>query len=348
MPDDSDLLTDLLKSVSRSFYLSLRILPAPLRRTMSIGYLLARAADTIADTEIIRREKRIEYLESFRQQAEVANVELPLFREIGRSLTGHQNIPEEKILLERLEEAARLLDHTSGEDRDQLRFVLCGLITGMIQDLEHFPGNSPEQLRAFESTDQLDAYTYHAAGIVGEFWTAVCRSHLPALGAWDQTQMKESGIRFGKGLQLVNVLKDTPRDLKNGRCYYPVSLLKQAGLSPSDLLNPESGQKFTTVENQMIGMALEHFEAADGYILAIPRSEVRLRLACIWPLWIGLKTLGLIAGKRGLLAPELNLKISRAEVYQIIGQSLAAVCSNSMVHGYTTRLMHEVAGRIGQ
>ena len=40
----------LLRGVSRSFYLSIRLLPAPLRRPIAVAYLLARAADTLADT----------------------------------------------------------------------------------------------------------------------------------------------------------------------------------------------------------------------------------------------------------------------------------------------------------
>src|SRR6476469_924726 len=40
----------ILASVSRSFYLSIRILPKKLRDPVSLGYLLARASDTIADT----------------------------------------------------------------------------------------------------------------------------------------------------------------------------------------------------------------------------------------------------------------------------------------------------------
>ncbi len=45
-----DLRGPVLRSVSRSFYLSLRILPAALREPLSLAYLLARATDTIADT----------------------------------------------------------------------------------------------------------------------------------------------------------------------------------------------------------------------------------------------------------------------------------------------------------
>src|SRR2546430_5311660 len=40
----------ILASVSRSFYLSIRLLPKKLRDPVSLGYLLARASDTIADT----------------------------------------------------------------------------------------------------------------------------------------------------------------------------------------------------------------------------------------------------------------------------------------------------------
>src|SRR4051812_35966627 len=48
----------LLRGVSRSFYLSIRVLPKPLRGPVAIGYLLARAADTLADTGRLSVEQR--------------------------------------------------------------------------------------------------------------------------------------------------------------------------------------------------------------------------------------------------------------------------------------------------
>src|SRR5437763_15644859 len=42
--------TAILRSVSRSFYLSVRLLPAQLREPVALAYLLARATDTVADT----------------------------------------------------------------------------------------------------------------------------------------------------------------------------------------------------------------------------------------------------------------------------------------------------------
>ena len=53
----------LLKEVSRSFYISVRFLPKRIRLTIALGYLLARASDTIADTNHLPPSERIRVLE---------------------------------------------------------------------------------------------------------------------------------------------------------------------------------------------------------------------------------------------------------------------------------------------
>src|SRR5213082_791384 len=58
----STLRSSILARVSRSFYLSIRLLPKKLRDPVSIGYLLARASDTIADTTDLPIELRTEKL----------------------------------------------------------------------------------------------------------------------------------------------------------------------------------------------------------------------------------------------------------------------------------------------
>src|SRR5437762_12501607 len=52
----------ILARVSRSFYLSIRLLPKKLRDPVSLGYLLARAADTIADITVLQVALRTEKL----------------------------------------------------------------------------------------------------------------------------------------------------------------------------------------------------------------------------------------------------------------------------------------------
>src|ERR1700745_2322725 len=58
----SSLRGPILRQVSRSFYLSIFLLPKKLRDPVSLGYLLARASDTIADTTELPIELRTEKL----------------------------------------------------------------------------------------------------------------------------------------------------------------------------------------------------------------------------------------------------------------------------------------------
>ena len=67
---DRRLLGEVLKGVSRSFYLSIRVLPSGIREPVGVAYLLARAADTIADTRALPPSQRLQSLLLFRQQVE--------------------------------------------------------------------------------------------------------------------------------------------------------------------------------------------------------------------------------------------------------------------------------------
>ena len=66
----------LLASVSRSFYLTLKALPRELREPISLAYLLARTADTIADTASVPAQVRIECLNDFESLVQSSNDEV--------------------------------------------------------------------------------------------------------------------------------------------------------------------------------------------------------------------------------------------------------------------------------
>src|SRR5205085_10519993 len=106
VPDASTLFS-LLKQVSRSFYLTLRLLPAPIRSQIGLAYLLARATDTVADTRAIPLESRLATLSALRarilgQTAEPLS--LNLFVERGGNDSSTVPSPAERLLLQRLEE----------------------------------------------------------------------------------------------------------------------------------------------------------------------------------------------------------------------------------------------------
>ena len=133
-----------------------------------------------------------------------------------------------------------MLEASPEDDRTRIQSVVVTLTRGMEMDLTTFPSEESGRVVALKGPDELDSYTYYVAGCVGEFWTAMTLAHTPPLKHWDAPHMSELGVRFGKALQLTNVLRDVPKDLRNGRCYLPESELVQVGLTPEELLDPST------------------------------------------------------------------------------------------------------------
>jgi farnesyl-diphosphate farnesyltransferase len=339
MPAADDLLVGVLKPVSRSFYLSVAILPRDLREPIGLGYLLARAADTVADTRLIARPQRIAHLETLRRAYAGDDVDVTGLASACAPLQAHA---AERHLLERTREVIARVRALPGDDRARVQTVLATITSGMLFDLTRFPGEDAATLGALETMDDLDQYTYLVAGCVGEFWTAIHLAHRPRLRGWNPAIAIPRGIRFGKALQMTNVLRDVPADLRTGRCYLPARELSAVGLRPSDLLDPSSAAKVRPLLGRLLGLTLEHYDIAWEYTLAIPRREFRMRLACAWPLLIGLGTLAELAAHPDPLAPDRPAKLSRAAVRGILARSAITVWSNRALAREAARLRRRV------
>jgi farnesyl-diphosphate farnesyltransferase len=317
MAMSSELLTSLLKDVSRSFYLTMRILPAAIRPQISLAYLLARASDTIADTEVIPMESRRLSLAELRRRIMGESAARLDFGRLAQS----QALPAEKILLERCEEALQVLAGFAVADQQRIREVLDIIISGQDLDLRRFAMAGAQQITALETDAELDDYTYRVAGCVGEFWTRTCRASLFPNAHLDDDVLLQNAVRFGKGLQLVNILRDLPVDLRKGRCYLPTQELAKAGLSPADLLLPANEPRFNALYQRYLARAEAHLAAGWNYTNSLPRSEVRVRLACAWPILIGIRTLRKLH-KENILDPTQRIKVSRADIRSLIVRSI--------------------------
>src|SRR3954471_9616676 len=121
MATHDGLLGDLLKQVSRSFHLSLTILPRPLREPLGLAYLLARAADTVADTRLIARAERMRHLETLRR----AYAGLAADGGGGaQAAAPRQAEAAERTLLERVEAILARVARLPGRDQSGVRGVL--------------------------------------------------------------------------------------------------------------------------------------------------------------------------------------------------------------------------------
>jgi farnesyl-diphosphate farnesyltransferase len=319
------LLRDLLKRVSRLFYTTLVVVPGDVRDQVGLAYLFARAADTIADTELIDRPRRLGFLNRLREQFVGDQIDWAQIRTIQQAMGPLQQDSAERMLLERLDECFRFLLTCSSDDRHRIQRVMTTLTQGMEMDLSTFPGVSVADLTAIKTLDDLDRYTYHVAGCVGEFWTSLMRAHRKALANWDVQRMSEVGVRFGKGLQLTNIVKDMAHDLQKGRCYIPEMMLTEAGLKPQDLLDQNNLPRFRPVLSTLVRLAVEHLDQGWLYTMTIPRSETRLRLSCMWPILFAGESLKLVMNSPELLNPAVKVKIPRSKVYQIMAMTTGTV-----------------------
>ncbi|HZQ93182.1 MAG TPA: phytoene/squalene synthase family protein [Terriglobales bacterium] len=311
-------LNELLRGTSRSFYLTLRVLPAAVRPQISLAYLLARTADTIADTDALPLDQRLAALREFREA--ILDSAPPHSFD---SFAAQQASQAEKTLLQRPPEALAALSRLSQPDQQLIREVLSTIISGQELDLLRFGANKGGAGAALDTDAELDDYTYRVAGCVGEFWTRLCRAHLFPRAPLNDEQLIADGVRFGKGLQLVNVLRDLPADLANGRCYLPRESLRAAGLEPATLLAPENEAKFVPLYRGHLDIAEQHLSAGWRYTTTLPYGQFRVRLACAWPILIGLKTIQKLRASSVAQIRE-RVKISRGEVRAIVARSLLA------------------------
>jgi farnesyl-diphosphate farnesyltransferase len=307
----------LLKDVSRSFYLTLRVLPSGIRPQIGLAYLLARATDTIADTDLVGLAGRMDALKALRERIlgrRAEPVDLSL-------LARQQGTPAERILLQRIEEAVTLLNRFDPPDRERIRSVVETITSGQELDLQRFGGAAAPNVIALQTDAELDDYTYRVAGCVGEFWTRMCCAHLFKPRTVDEVFLLKAGIRFGQGLQLVNILRDLPADFKTGRCYIPSQALARVGLQPSDLLNTSAEARFKPLYLSYLQRAEQHLAEGWAYTHAMPRTYPRMRLACAWPLLIGQKTIQKLRVSN-VLDGTARIKITRPEIRRILAKTI--------------------------
>lgn len=308
-------LDSILKGVSRSFYLTLRFLPRSVRPQISLAYLIARAADTVADTNIIPVEHRIQTLKSIRDSVLAESVESNFLLGVIDK-TSVDFSADEKSLLENFEKVMAVYTHFSAQDKELIKKVIADITTGQELDLLRFSNASKDNIVALNDDDELNEYTFYVAGTVGEFWTRMCYSHVIREEYINQYVIENLGIEYGKGLQLINILRDLPFDLRKGRCYIPIQSLKKLNLQPSDLLDVNNEEKFRPLYNHYLNVAAEYLNAGIGYILSIPRRYFRLCFVTALPLLIGIKTIEKLLDCK-ILSGE-KIKISRSTVRKLM------------------------------
>jgi len=286
----------LVKGVSRSFYLTLRLLPSNIREVISLGYLLARASDTIADTANLNWERRRECLGIYNDDCIKGKASPDLLKVVAESFT-QQKHKGERILMAQMESVLSAINVFSLEEQEILKKLIETIIQGQLWDLEYFQGR--DRIKAVKSEEQLDHYTYQVAGCVGEFWTLVLVHH-GYLSLSQKDQMVIKGVNYGKGLQLTNIVRDIGEDFANGRGYIP-----EAG---------ESLEGILILSEKWIDRAKDYLQDGIEYAKVLPKG--RLRVATELPAKLGVETLELLENSTLEDRATQKVKISRRVVFK--------------------------------
>jgi farnesyl-diphosphate farnesyltransferase len=313
-PHHSPLTTGLLAAVSRSFYLSLRVLPKPVRVPLSLSYLLARAADTIADVPARPAGERLALLASFENA--VLHGGDPAFFAAAAEFAREVDHEGERILLSRLPECWEALQTCTPEEAAFIRTVLVRIIRGQSLDLERF--SDPSQPSALPDAAALEEYTWLVAGCVGEFWTEICALKIPRFASVSREEMLRHAALYGKGLQFINILRDQPKDMEEGRCYLPAWELHAEGLTSLTWPAPD-WKPWHVVRRRWLAAARERLHSGRMYVRGL--TSTRLRFAALLPLLIGEATLDLLDAQSDTTAPQAA-KVTRPQVKRLMLRAL--------------------------
>jgi len=311
----------LLEGTSRSFYLSLKVLPKNIRRHIGLTYLLARLADTIADSKVGENKILLQSLKEYNARIQDSNKELPDFTKLASI---QENKSESELLSDAIIPVNYLekTDKFTDSDRQKIRRCLDIIISGQSLDLERFTDASGNKIISLENEEELDDYTYRVAGSVGELWTHMSLDHLFEMDSEMQEILFIKALNFGKSLQLINILRDLPEDLLMGRCYVPKETLEKYDLTPEDLKDSKNMEAFKPLFDIYLDRAISYLNNAIEYIEMLPKNQYRLRLSCMLPVLIGQRTLILLR-KENILDSKNRIKVMRPEIRRIMWQSIA-------------------------
>ena len=313
-----------LPLVSRTFALNIEQLEGDMFKTVLLGYLLFRIADTFEDTVYRDEEEKIGDLSDFSE----------IFK-------GDKDLPHRLRLYESLKfrwkensDAKGLIENGHRVLRcyfdipDTYRRIIDPLIVETSEGMAKFQRqklNSNKRIFQLANINELEDYCYYVAGVVGKMLTEVfCQR--------ESIEEKRSGledfrVHFGTALQLINIVKDYKKDISRGWCYIPVAVTEKYHIELNKI-ETLSLEQIQGIIKDIIPIIVTYLDSSLRYIKLLPLSERSIRVFCIIPFILGYRTLAKIVQMEGN-------KLTREEVAAIMRQSdTYAKSNNSLEEDY--------------
>ncbi len=290
----------ILGSVSRTFALTIPLLPPMIEKVVGNTYLLCRIVDTIEDAVDLSPETKQKLSQLF-LDAVLEKVSISSFVDPCLKVLDDYGNQDELDLIAHTPTVLRIL-HTCSQG-DQAAVSRC--ISIMSEGMSYFHGKQTQA--GLKDMAEFEKYCYVVAGVVGELLTTVFSNHSPAF-AKSMKGHDALAVAFGQALQMTNILKDSPEDHARGVSWKPADM----------------NQK------QLLKISYQKLQDSLRYILLIPKTELGMRRFCFLAFGLAVMTLSKIA-KRNKFNSQAEVKLSRKTVMAFYTFTKFAVRSDALM-----------------
>jgi farnesyl-diphosphate farnesyltransferase len=319
-------ITQMLDMVSRTFALSIKILPKTLRDSIGLAYLLFRISDCLEDHAEMNVNRKVMLLELWADILKGNNSVEELIRRISDL---DSNDPEVYVA-QHADDLIQYLKIMPLELQDFMVYRCVQSTIGMARWQRQGPN--------VETVEELDDYMHQVAGQVGYLLTDIFAWYSSSIYR-HKVELLPLAREFGLGLQTVNIIRGLRKDYERGWVFVPHSYLDQVRITREQFFSPNYEKRAFRVVEMLAEKAEEHLYHSLAYIAAFPRHLQRIRLACMWPLFFAVKTLAVCRTNIDVIRDEV--KITRQDVKDIIRETILMGWSNRWVYRYYDELNSE-------
>ncbi len=293
----------ILSSVSRTFALTIPLLPPIIEKVVGNTYLLCRIVDAIEDAAELTPEAK-KNLSALFLDVVLERAPVESFVELCLDALKNYSNHDELDLIAHTPTVLRILHTCSSHDQE----AVSRCVSIMSEGMSRFHGRQTEA--GLKDLSEFEDYCYVVAGVVGELLTSIFRHYSPQFSKNIQGH-ENLAIAFGQALQMTNILKDSPEDRARGVSWKP------ANLSQLDLLQ----------------IAYQKLSDSLTYILLIPKEEVGMRRFCLLAFGLAVLTLDKLAAGDHFERQE-DIKLSRNTVWLFYGFTKIAAGSNGLIKSF--------------
>ncbi len=314
---------DMLRTVSRTFALSIERLPASLREVVTTAYLLFRVSDCLEDNESLPAGNKARLL---RMWARVLEDYMPV-----------SSLTTEIVGLDHNDPEVYVAQHADELLLELRRFPqpVQEIITTHVNETSLGMARWQEKGPEVNNEEEMDDYMHQVAGRVGYLLTDIFAWYFPSIMERKEKLLPLSR-HFGLALQTVNIMRGLRKDYERGWVYVPRSFYEPLGLTRDSLLAADNTVQILRMIDRLADKAESHLQYGLDYIRNIPSWLHGIRLACMWPLLFAVRTIAVSRNNINVVLSEA--KITRQDITRIVRDTTLFGWSNSWLTGYYNRM----------